>query len=172
MRKPPVVVVFLFLLPGPPAAATRLLPLTVRQLTLRADWVILGRIRRTESVWVGRKIVTRNLVEVSQVWKGRRVGRLAFYTLGGRVGRYTMRVIGSPRFSPGQEVVLFLAQRHRRLFVAGMVQGAFQVVRKAGQILAIRRLGAASWAGRPPRSLWALDRLRSQVAAVAGRRAR
>ncbi len=173
MRKLPVVVVLpLVVLAGRPARATKLVPMSVPLLTRQARWVILGRIATVQSFWVGGKVLTRNVVAVSEAWKGPRVARLEFYTLGGRVGRYSMRVIGAPRFARGQEVILFLAQRRSRLFVAGMVQGAFQVIREPGRAFALRSWGGATWTGRPPRRRWRLDHLRAQVLAAVGRRPR
>ncbi|MCD6500141.1 MAG: hypothetical protein J7M25_17750 [Deltaproteobacteria bacterium] len=152
---------------GRHAGATVLAPMTVAQMTNASSLVVRGRILSTSSRWVGHKIVTRVRLQPDEVWKSPagsdKNAVLSFYRLGGKVGRIEMRVEGAARFRRGEHVVLFLAKRASRLYVTGMVQGAFRLRQVQGRWQALRSVGTVGWTGKTPSSRFSLDRLKRLV---------
>ncbi|MBT6180154.1 MAG: hypothetical protein HOI23_23130 [Deltaproteobacteria bacterium] len=92
--------------------------------------ILVGVVSQSESYWDGRRIMTRHVLETTDVWRGseRSSGPIYFVTLGGRVGEIAQRVSGAPVFRRGEEVVLFLARSHQdELHPVGLSQGVFRV---------------------------------------------
>ena len=92
--------------------------------------VLVGKVSQSESYWDGGRIMTRHVLETSDVWRGteRSSGPVHFVTLGGRVGEIAQWVSGAPRFRVGEEVILFLARSLRdELHPVGLSQGVFRV---------------------------------------------
>jgi hypothetical protein len=92
--------------------------------------VLVGVVSQSECYWDGGRIMTRHVLETSDVWRGteRASGPVYFVTLGGRVGEIAQRVSGAPTFRLGEEVVLFLARSLRdELHPVGLSQGVFRV---------------------------------------------
>ena len=92
--------------------------------------ILVGVVSQSESYWDGRRIMTRHVLETSDVWRGaeRKSGPIYFVTLGGRVGEIAQRVSGAPTFRHGEEVVLFLSRSIRdELHPVGLSQGVFRV---------------------------------------------
>ena len=50
--------------------------------------ILVGVVSQSESYWDGRRIMTRHVLETTDVWRGseRSSGPIYFVTLGGRVG--------------------------------------------------------------------------------------
>lgn len=133
-----------------PAEATIILPLSVEQLTTRADIVVRGRVLAEESDWgtKRRRIYTKVRVAVLAQLRGAKVpSEIEVRTLGGVVGDVGMNVSGVAKFAPEEEVFLFLrthpGQKDGITFqVVGMAQGKYRIERSADSVLAV-----PSWEG-------------------------
>ncbi len=97
------------------------------ELTQLSSDILVGTVSSSESYWDGRRIMTRHVLETSDVWRGEeRSGPVYFVTMGGQVGEIAQRVSGSPAVKQGDEVVLFLARSQRNeLHPVGLAQGVF-----------------------------------------------
>jgi uncharacterized protein (TIGR03382 family) len=136
-----------FLLFTPVARASTQMALDVPALTQGADWVVQGRVLRTEPRRVpgtGR-LVTAVDVSVEEVLKGRVMQSSVQVLLpGGTLGGIRQHVSGAPSFALGEEVVLFLAKGSEGPRLVGLSQGGFRVLRSApeGRVTAASMLAA------------------------------
>lgn len=131
------------LLAPAPARATVIPRLTLEEMSVAAEVVVLGRVDRAEPAWSddGRIIVTRVEVRVERAVKGGPRSRVAFEVPGGRIGDQILVASGAPVFRAGDRVVLFLTSRDAtgaaaggppgRQRIVGWNQGAIRVVRDA-----------------------------------------
>jgi len=63
---------------------------------------------------------------VTETWYGSAPSRITVKLLGGATPQFTSRVSGVPRFAPGEDVILFLAQNTRGEFsIVSWQQGTF-----------------------------------------------
>ena len=128
------------------ARATILKPLTVEQLAVRSERIVVGKVVARKSRWnrSATRIVTEVTVRITERLKEKnnRAKTVKFSRLGGRVGRLEMRVLGAPRFRQGDRVLVFLTRRNNRLYVTGMLQGRFRlrVDPASGKTIATRSL--------------------------------
>jgi hypothetical protein len=114
-----------------PALAALSVPASVEELARGSEAVVRGRVLSFEShpSADGRRISTSVEVEATDVWRGSAPARVTVVIPGGTVGHLAQRVAGAPRFTVGEEVVVFLgrigtAQAYR---VTGLAQGKFAV---------------------------------------------
>ncbi len=117
-----------------PVWATTMLALDLAALTRSSDAVVHGRVARVESRWTGDKlrIVTDAEIEVIDAVKGEVGKTVRLVSPGGVVGDIGQKVHGSPNFTRGEEVVVFLEARPGGTFlVTGMSQGKFRVERSS-----------------------------------------
>ena len=119
-----ILLVLISLLTGAPARSTTLIRLSVAQMTQAAQLVIRARCVENSVRWEGGEIWTFTTFAVEETWKGPLNTfpnqYLTIRLLGGTVGHFTSNISGVPRFSPGEEVVLFLEP--------AVPQGCFSVV--------------------------------------------
>ncbi len=81
---------------------------------------------RAESRWENGSIWTMTTFDVVETMKGNLPAQIAVRLPGGRVGHLISTVDGTPKFSPGNETVVFLQQSPAGGFtVAGWVAGKF-----------------------------------------------
>lgn len=106
-------------------------PPSVRELTRAADVIVIGEVALTESDWnASRTIIhTRIDVRIEEVFKGPVKGeRLSFYQIGGQVGGIAASVGGTPSFTQGERVLLFLSRRQdMSLGISGIFHGKFTI---------------------------------------------
>ena len=97
------------------------------ELTQLSSDILVGMVSSSESYWDGRRIMTRHVLETSDVWRGtERSGPVYFVTMGGQVGDIAQRVSGSPVVRQGDELVVFLARSQLdELHPVGLAQGVF-----------------------------------------------
>jgi hypothetical protein len=116
------------------ALAARLVPLTIEQLTQRADVVVRGTVRALE---VARdpqgQIFTRVDLEVAEVWKGTvRAGPCRIVVGGGVLGEVSVNAAEQVVYSVNEEVVVYLVRNANDEWVTvGLSQGRFQVLNDA-----------------------------------------
>ena len=114
-----------------PAHATVVGPLPEAMLTAHARVIVIGRVTDISSHWDTRQgqILTDITVRLDEILKGTAPGaEVTIRQLGGRVGDIESRVEGSPEFSVGERVLLFLTtRRDGTLRVAHLYLGKFSI---------------------------------------------
>ena len=88
--------------------ATTLARLSLDQLAKAADAVARVRCTSVESRWENGAIWTITSFAVVETLKGPLPARITVRLPGGRVGHFTASVDGTPKFSAGDEAVVFL----------------------------------------------------------------
>jgi hypothetical protein len=116
--------------------ATTMVPLPLEQLSLQAEAVVHGVVRR---VSVQRDpthgILTRVQVEIRSLWKGKPPadGTFEFVARGGVLGNTAVTADAHIEHGIGHELVLYLVRSPSRYWVpVGMAQGVFRVTTEPG----------------------------------------
>lgn len=116
---------------GVPLSATLVVPADLGELAATARIVAHGHISGIAPRAVpGRRAIERIVtVQVTRYFKGDVGAEITIRVPGGELGPYRTVVIGAPRFTEGDEVVLFLGQRGSATpYILGLSQGLFRVV--------------------------------------------
>lgn len=108
----PLLVVSAFSLP-PSIRATTLARVSLDQLAAAADGVARVRCDGVQSRWENGSIWTVTTFDVVEQIKGKLPSQIVVRLPGGRVGALTATVDGTPKFSPSEEAIVFLADAHR-----------------------------------------------------------
>jgi len=117
----------------PSANATSLLPLTLEQLSTRADLIFYGRVMENKTVLDDRsgQIATHTEFEVIELIKGNAADRHTIKQIGGHLKETgtTLRIQGVPRYIVGESYVIFLPEKSSLGFSSplGLHQGSFTV---------------------------------------------
>ncbi|MBZ5662227.1 MAG: hypothetical protein LAO08_17645 [Acidobacteriia bacterium] len=112
----------------PALRATTLARLSLDQLAAAADSVARVRCVGAESRWENGAIWTVTMFDVIETLKGSLPAQVAVRLPGGKVGHLTAAVDGTPKFSPGEQAVVFLERaRTGGYSVAGWVEGTFRI---------------------------------------------
>ena len=112
--------------------AAVLVHLTLDEMTDQSSAILLGRCVQVESTWnaAHTDIVTNNIFEVQEYYKGNLGRRVTITELGGQVDTWVAEYTGLPRFAVGEEAVLFVwTDPHGGHQVLGLTQGKFAVQR-------------------------------------------
>lgn len=115
--------------------ATQYLPLSITELTDRAEVVIQGTVASKTSLRdESGRICTRVEVTVMELWKGSlTTNRFTIVLASGILGDKGVSVSGEATYEVGEEVVAFLVLNHRGEGVTiGLVQGKFAVTVEPG----------------------------------------
>jgi hypothetical protein len=114
------------------AYATVELPVDFDELVAGSQVVVHGRVTdvRGQQVDNRRSIETVITIAVTEAFKGQPGATVSFRMPGGEVGRYRRVMVGVPRFTEGDEVVVFLRGAAPALpTVFGLSQGLFRIAR-------------------------------------------
>jgi hypothetical protein len=115
-----------------PAGGTTLVRMSLAQITQAAQVIVRARCMGNSTGWDAGEIWTFTSFEIEEVWHGSAPSQISVRLLGGRAGNITSTVSGVPRFSPGEEVVLFLEPTPRGDFsIVSWEQGTFRIRRDA-----------------------------------------
>jgi hypothetical protein len=137
MKKRASVLLLLLLLAAgaasPPASASVLIHLTFAEMTEQSSAILLGRCMEVKSVRTAEgEIVTQNVFDAQEYYKGNLGLRVTITEPGGRVGNFITESSGVPQFTVGEQAVLFVwTSRSGRHQVIGYTQGRFRVRRDA-----------------------------------------
>ena len=137
------------------AGATLLVYLSDEELTTRADAIVQAEVLDVESYRDSQvhRVFTRVTLGVEQYLKGHGPDEVVVRIAGGALGDLEYRVLGAPRFEPGEEVVVFLEARPDAAGVIGMTQGKLRVVTdEAGEKWVERDLTSVALTGRDGRT--------------------
>lgn len=137
---------------APAASASVMVEVTVDEMAREADLVARGKVVRTESRRSvdGMRIFTEVTLQVDERWKGASGSTVRFRVPGGTHDGIAQIVQGAPRFTEGEEVIVFLHRlpqpkglrdRPMPMQVVAMAQGKFSVRRDPkGTLMAVRDL--------------------------------
>lgn len=112
------------------ANATTLERMSLRRMTQITKTIARVRCISNATIWDSGEIWTMTTFDVEQNWRGTLPSQIKVRLLGGKVGGITSTVPGVPRFSPGEEAVLFLERTQQGdLSVVSWEQGVFRIRR-------------------------------------------
>jgi hypothetical protein len=139
------------MLPGT-AGSTTLLKFSLERMAKEASLVVQGHVAWDYSAQESPEapIYTYTGIEVSRCIAGACSGTVTLKHRGGTVGGTTLMISGMPRFTPGDEVVLFLEPDPEGVpgmyYTVGMIQGFFIVSTEAdtGAKTAVQQLGGVA----------------------------
>lgn len=96
--------------------------------------IVLGRVVSQQSRWddAHRWILTYSTFEIEKTIKGQPAQRITIVTPGGTVGTIAQDVDGVPRFSQGEDHILFVRNSQAGPTVLYFEQGAYRVVKEHG----------------------------------------
>jgi hypothetical protein len=128
---------------GTGAEAGTVRPMSLEQMTERADMIFTGRVAGKRAEWNAERtrIYTYVTFEVDRYLKGgTESGVATVRLLGGQVGRYLVQLPGTPQFTIGEEVLLFCAGQQARIpSVLGLSLGKFTITNSANGERIIKR---------------------------------
>ena len=130
---------------APAARATIMLPLSLEDLTRQSAAVVRARVVDQSAAWDEghQRIYTRTTLQpIDPIHQTAKLpGQLVVRSLGGEVGEVGMQVAGTPSFTLGEEVLVFLRADPGApaLFqVVGMAQGKYHIEHEAkGRVIAV-----------------------------------
>jgi hypothetical protein len=114
------------------ADASQVIHLDTRGLTHESSDIVIGRVGEQHAHWnaAHTMIVTDVTIAVDQALKGSSTGSLTLTQVGGEVDGMRYSVDGSPRFTSGEEVLIFAWRDPLgRPQVDGLGQGKFEIRR-------------------------------------------
>lgn len=132
MRRPwtlfPLAASLLLLAPAG-ARAGSLRAKSVEESARTSDAVVRGTVLSTASRWAAGHIVTDVEIAVASAWKGQPGSRVTVTIPGGVVDDLGQHVDAAPKFTVGEEVVVFVqrAPNGRMNRVNGLAQGKYRV---------------------------------------------
>lgn len=134
-RHLPLLGLLLALLPRP-ATATMVDAPDIDSLIGQSDYVVRAVVRSATPEWrehAGQRYIgTKVVLEVREAIKGTPPSPLVLNLIGGRIGPDELVVDGQPRFSVGDESVLFVHGEQRQMFpLVAMMHGVYPVIRVA-----------------------------------------
>jgi len=131
-RLVPTACSLVLLLAAAVADASQVIHLDTRGLTRESSDIVIGRVGEQHAHWntAHTMIVTDVTILVDQSLKGGSATSLTLSQVGGEVDGMRYNVEGSPRFSPGEEVLVFAwRDAMGRPQVDGLGQGKFEILR-------------------------------------------
>jgi hypothetical protein len=126
---------------GRPARGTTLMRMSLAQISRAAQAIVRARCIGSTTRWDAGEIWTFTSFETEERWRGSPPAQISVRLLGGRVGNLTSAVSGVPRFSRGEDVVLFLEATPRGDYsIVSWEQGTFRIRHNArtGEELAVQ----------------------------------
>jgi hypothetical protein len=100
--------------------------LSLEEMVARSETIVSGQVARIWTAWDGphRFIWTHTEISVNNVAKGNRSEKVVVSEPGGVVDGVGMQLAGTPRYTPGEQVMVFLERMpNGYLRTAGMGQG-------------------------------------------------
>jgi hypothetical protein len=112
--------------------ATTLVPADLGELSRDALAIVRGRVVAVDGRWTDdrRGIETIVTLDVDEYLKGDLGATVRFRLPGGLLGRFRSIVVGAPRFTVDDRVVVFLGAKSPMIpYLVGFSQGVYRVVR-------------------------------------------
>ena len=125
--------------------------LSVEDLARGADAIVVARVVATSAAWneARTKIYTFTTLDVSDALKGDPARRVVVKELGGAVGDIALEASGTPRFSVGEEVLVFWRSDSEGAYrTGGLAQGKMRLLREpdTGRTYAQADVSGLVWA--------------------------
>ena len=112
-----------------PLFATTVPKMELAQLVTTADSIVQGHVDSVESRWEDKLAYTYVSITVDDPLKGDRRRTVLVRQLGGKIGALNLTVSGMPKFSAGDQVIVFLKSMRNGTFdVVGLNQGKYEIV--------------------------------------------
>jgi len=112
-----------------PLSATTVEKMELPQLVSASDNIVQGRVESVESRYEANRIYTYVSITIDEPLKGERRRTVLLRQIGGAIGAKRTWVAGMPQFNIGDQVILFLRDRHDGTFdVTGLNQGKYDIV--------------------------------------------
>lgn len=120
-----------------PALATTVVPPDFAMLVNESDYIVHTVVKSVNSEWRDKQghrvIFTLVEMEVVEVINGKPPQPLVLEMLGGRMGEEEMVVEGMPKFTVGQEDILFVRGNGRQFYpLTAAMHGRYPVIREKG----------------------------------------
>jgi len=132
---------------GPPPSEAAVVQYDLEKLTQRSELIVRGEVIGIRSHWgtigeLGPLILTEVTVRVSEKWKGSLPGgeiadEIKVQLLGGRIGERWQFCADSPRFTKGEQVLLFARKWRGALWTTGWTQGKYQLAESREKVLQV-----------------------------------
>ncbi len=119
-----------FFLYGGSVSATSVIPISLSQLTEKADTIVTGIVIETHAYWNEGRIYTDTAIETMEFFKHPTPDQppvIPITSLGGQIGERRMVVHGVPRMIPGEEVLLFLMKQGETYTIYGLHYGLCRI---------------------------------------------
>lgn len=97
----------------PLASATTIVMPTDEQLVAKSPDIVEGTVLSSVPVQIGSRIWTETQVAVSRTIKGDAAGTITIHELGGQIGDNITKYFGTPEYTVGENVLLFLTPAPR-----------------------------------------------------------
>ncbi|MDP7037912.1 MAG: hypothetical protein QGI45_02035 [Myxococcota bacterium] len=153
----------LFCLFTQPLLATTVVPLSLAELTKKADLIVEVTIESRSAAWQGQRIYTTSRAQITHTLKdqnSQRSKHIDIQSLGGVVGQIGQKVHGAATLETGKQYLLFLIEPEpEKYFVYGMAQGVITMMRNDKGQLAI----APGQESRQHGQLFDLNQLRKSI---------
>jgi hypothetical protein len=136
-----VLVPVLGLVPASRSPATVMLALSLEELSVQANRVVVGQVRSLEARWSGDGKIIETVIEIDvqqEITDASASPVVRVVQPGGRIGDRGYLVTGMPEFRAGERVLLFLraagvdADGTPYFSVVGMTQGKFVILPRIG----------------------------------------
>ena len=101
--------------------------LSLETLQTKSDVVAIGTVVSSQPVFLGGTIQTSTIFAVQRSFKGPGGATLTILTPGGTYGNVNLIVRGTPSFTAGEEVLVFLYADSAGLHPMGMFQGVWRI---------------------------------------------
>lgn len=123
--------------------ATVLEKMPIETLTRVSTDIVRGVVEelRTEKDAKSGRIYTYTTVKASEWIKGQAVKSITIRQIGGSWDGLEMKIAGTPSFTVGEEVLVFVEKHENLYFLRGMGQGCFSIAEKDGVKIATQKLG-------------------------------
>ena len=129
-RAAAVVLLGLLSLPGAALRATTLARMELKDLVRQSTYIVRARCLATSFLTSSTQVWTLSTFTVTETWKGNLSSPFVVRLPGGELGGLRVAVEGAPRFTPREDVVLFLIPNASgQMNVVGWLQGTFRIRR-------------------------------------------
>jgi hypothetical protein len=109
---------------------------SIEELATESSCIILGEIISIESKWKDENhnfIYTYVTIEISEFIKGSGESQIVIRQMGGQINDIVAEIMGTPSFSPGEEVLLFLNKNENWYEIHSISLGCLRVRSERGE---------------------------------------
>ena len=120
-----------------PAQASIVTKLSLSDMTVRAEQIMVGTVEEVRSRYADdarTTIITEVRIRCARSLYGAKAGEvITVRALGGVVGEIGQRVFGEASYRAGEEVLILAEERSGAYYAVGMAQGALHIDRQSGE---------------------------------------